>query len=166
MRCVNIVGVQSYPFQATRLTRRAPPRTAKIIKLVERGSDSCSRRNLRHIRRTCRASCLLGGISGPVSHSPTSVSSTDEGLGKTEYSIDTWSYQYGLAEGYIPSDVSNRSTLAYPVLDNGCVDAGFNYTAPKKAGSKAMRRTSWVWSWTFLGVLLVIISSINDNRLV
>jgi hypothetical protein len=30
--------------------------------------------------------------------------------------------------------VSNASTLAYPILDDGCVDAGFNYTAPPRPG--------------------------------
>lgn len=50
---------------------------------------------------------------------------------KTEYDIDTWSYRKGLDEGYIPADVSNASTLAFPVLANGCVDSSFNYTAPK-----------------------------------
>lgn len=55
-------------------------------------------------------------------------------IGKTEYQIDTWSYSMGLSEGYIPSDVSNATTLAYPILDNGCVDAGFNYTAPSRPG--------------------------------
>lgn len=58
---------------------------------------------------------------------------------KTEWEIDTWSYRRGVRDGYIPSDVSNASTLAYPILDNGCVDSSFNYTAPKKAGSAVGR---------------------------
>ncbi|KAK4684779.1 glucan 1,3-beta-glucosidase, partial [Tremellales sp. Uapishka_1] len=54
---------------------------------------------------------------------------------KTEYDIDTWSYRLGVAEGYIPSDVSNSSTLVFPKLSNGCVDASYNYTAPETAGA-------------------------------
>jgi hypothetical protein len=60
-------------------------------------------------------------------------------IGKTEWAIDTWSYRRGVRDGYIPSDVSNASTLAYPILGNGCVDSSFNYTAPKKAGSAVGR---------------------------
>ncbi|TKA70687.1 hypothetical protein B0A55_07004 [Friedmanniomyces simplex] len=41
---------------------------------------------------------------------------------KTEYDIDTWSYRRGVSDGYIPSDASNTSTYAFPVLENGCVD--------------------------------------------
>jgi len=57
---------------------------------------------------------------------------------KTEYDIDTWSYREGMSQGYIPSDVSNASTLVFPVLQNGCVDASYNYTAPKHAGSASI----------------------------
>ncbi|KAK8853029.1 hypothetical protein IAR55_003730 [Kwoniella newhampshirensis] len=53
---------------------------------------------------------------------------------KTEYDIDTWSYRRGVEQGYIPSDVSNSSTLAFPRLANGCVDSNFNYTAPARPG--------------------------------
>jgi len=56
---------------------------------------------------------------------------------KTEWDIDTWSYRGGVSQGYIPSDVSNASTYAFPVLDNGCVDATYNYTAPLHASSAA-----------------------------
>ncbi|KAI7707576.1 hypothetical protein KC353_g11563 [Hortaea werneckii] len=52
---------------------------------------------------------------------------------KTEYDIDTWSYRRGLQDGYIPADVSNASSLVYPLRENGCVDAGFDYTAPDAA---------------------------------
>ena len=57
--------------------------------------------------------------------------------GKTDYDIDTWSYRRGVAQGYIPSDVSNTSLRVFPILENGCVDAGFNYTAPKNPGGAA-----------------------------
>jgi glucan 1,3-beta-glucosidase len=60
---------------------------------------------------------------------------------KTEWDIDTWSYRKGVADGYIPKDVSNSSTYAFPVKDNGCIDAGFEYTAPLRAGSGRME--SW-----------------------
>ncbi|ORX37909.1 glycoside hydrolase superfamily [Kockovaella imperatae] len=49
---------------------------------------------------------------------------------KQEWDIDTWSYRMGIGDGWIPSDVSNMSQRVYPLLSNGCVDAGFNYTAP------------------------------------
>lgn len=79
---------------------------------------------------------------------------TDRVIGKTEYDIDTWSYRFGLSEGYIPSDVSNSSTLVYPVLDNGCVDASFNYTAPKHPGkSFGLRRLDRGWISAGLGTL-------------
>lgn len=32
--------------------------------------------------------------------------------------------------GYIPSDVSNSSTYAFPVMPNGCIQSTFPYTAP------------------------------------
>jgi hypothetical protein len=32
--------------------------------------------------------------------------------------------------GWIPQDVSNTSQLVFPILANGCVDAGFEYIAP------------------------------------
>ncbi|KAK1078923.1 hypothetical protein LTR33_006829 [Friedmanniomyces endolithicus] len=48
---------------------------------------------------------------------------------QTEYDIDAWSYRRGLADGYIPSNISDPSTYAFPVLDNGCIDDTFAYTA-------------------------------------
>ncbi|KAK0983580.1 hypothetical protein LTR91_011228, partial [Friedmanniomyces endolithicus] len=48
---------------------------------------------------------------------------------QTEYDIDAWSYRRGLADGYIPSNISDPSTYAFPVLDNGCIDDSFAYTA-------------------------------------
>ncbi|WVF70014.1 hypothetical protein IAT40_004800 [Kwoniella sp. CBS 6097] len=56
---------------------------------------------------------------------------------KTDYDIDTWSYRRGVRQGYIPSDVSNSSTYVFPVLDDGCVDSSYNYTAPRNPGSGA-----------------------------
>jgi len=49
--------------------------------------------------------------------------------GQTEYDIDAWSYRRGLADGYIPSNISDPSTYAFPVLDNGCIDDTFSYVA-------------------------------------
>ncbi|KAK5133537.1 hypothetical protein LTR08_007674 [Meristemomyces frigidus] len=49
---------------------------------------------------------------------------------KTEYDIDAWSYRKGIADGYIPSNVSDASTYVFPVLDTGCIDTTFDYTAP------------------------------------
>jgi len=72
---------------------------------------------------------------------------------KTEYDIDTWSYRQGIYQGYIPPDVSNASNLVYPILDNGCVDAGFNYTAPKRPGVQGGADRVGV-GWTELGMCL------------
>jgi glucan 1,3-beta-glucosidase len=79
---------------------------------------------------TCKP--RLSAESGRLAH----------GTGKTEYDIDTWSYRRGVEDGYIPSDVSNASTLAFPVLGNGCIDAGFNYTAPPSPESPS---SPWYW---------------------
>lgn len=75
---------------------------------------------------------------------------------KTEWDIDTWSYRRGVAQGYIPSDVSNSSTYAFPVLDNGCVDATYNYTAPLHA-SAAIHVSSASTSLCLLVVLVGIL---------
>lgn len=76
---------------------------------------------------------------------------------KTEWEIDTWSYRRGWQDGWIPSDVGNRSTFAFPLLDNGCVDAEFEYEAPAKVGMAVQRRAACIWlvlGWTVLvGVL-------------
>jgi hypothetical protein len=77
------------------------------------------------------------------------VHSTILTKGKTQYAIDTWSYQYGLQIGFIPSDVSNASTFVYPLLDNGCVDSGYNYTAPSSGGYRIID--------TSMGVFLVVL---------
>lgn len=67
----------------------------------------------------------------------------------TEWDIDTWSYRRGLADGYVPSDVSNATTLAFPIMGNGCVDAGFAYEAPRQAGDasgmRGLRLTALWW---------------------
>jgi glucan 1,3-beta-glucosidase len=49
---------------------------------------------------------------------------------KTEYDIDAWSYRKGVSQGYIPSNVSDPSTYAFPIMENGCIDYSHNYTAP------------------------------------
>lgn len=53
---------------------------------------------------------------------------------KTEWEIDTWSYQRGWRDGWIPEDVGDEGTWAFPVLGDGCVDAGFGYEAPEQVG--------------------------------
>lgn len=73
--------------------------------------------------------------------------------GKTEYDIDTWSYRRGVSDGWIPSNASNTSTYAIPVLENGCVDTTYNYTAPGQSGQSAAGRLSA--SWAMLGMALV-----------
>ncbi|OCF38646.1 hypothetical protein I317_07567 [Kwoniella heveanensis CBS 569] len=81
---------------------------------------------------------------------------------KTDYDIDTWSYRRGVKQGYIPSDVSNSSTLAFPILDDGCVDSSYNYTAPKNPGSGACRVSltpfssqPWIYSALLAGAVAV-----------
>ncbi len=73
-----------------------------------------------------------------------------------------------MADGYIPSDVSNVSTYAYPLLSNGCVDSGFNYTAPYSVGAGCRRAQMpgafltvlWVLGLGFgLGWIRLVISS-------
>jgi glucan 1,3-beta-glucosidase len=54
---------------------------------------------------------------------------------KTEYDIDAWSYRRGIADGYIPSNVSDPSTYAFPILDTGCIDQNFTYKAPAKVSN-------------------------------
>lgn len=49
---------------------------------------------------------------------------------KTEYDIDAWSYRKGVQQGYIPSNISDPSTYAFPIGDDGCIDASHSYTAP------------------------------------
>jgi glucan 1,3-beta-glucosidase len=70
---------------------------------------------------------------------------------KTEWDIDTWSYRRGQRDGWIPSDVSNRSTFAFPVLGNGCVDSDFDWDAPAKVGAAARSEVP-CWRW-WLAVL-------------
>jgi glucan 1,3-beta-glucosidase len=74
---------------------------------------------------------------------------------KQEYEIDTWSYSLGLRDGWIPSDISNMSQRVFPVLDIGCVDAGFKYTAPKHPGRSGSAMTVKTMQWTlWLGMLV------------
>jgi glucan 1,3-beta-glucosidase len=49
---------------------------------------------------------------------------------KTEYDIDAWSYRKGLQFQYIPSNISNASTYAFPILGDGCIDTSVKYTSP------------------------------------
>ncbi|WVR04483.1 hypothetical protein IAU60_001486 [Kwoniella sp. DSM 27419] len=81
---------------------------------------------------------------------------------KTEYDIDTWSYRRGVQQGYIPSDVSNSSTLAFPILADGCVDSSYNYTAPKHPGSTgfelSVSMTAWLAPLFFSTVFLSLVS--------
>lgn len=51
---------------------------------------------------------------------------------KTEYEIDTWSYRRGLLDGFIPLDVSNASTFAFPLRQDGCIDDQYDYQAPNR----------------------------------
>jgi hypothetical protein len=62
-------------------------------------------------------------------------------VGKTEYEIDTWSYRRGLLDGFIPSDVSNASTFAFPLRQDGCIDDQYDYQAsPSGAGRSVQSR--------------------------
>lgn len=61
---------------------------------------------------------------------------------KTEYDIDAWSYRKGVQEQYIPSNISDPSTWVFPILDNGCIDANFTYTAPKTVSDGTTTTTS------------------------
>lgn len=72
---------------------------------------------------------------------------------KTEWEIDTWSYRRGWQDGWIPSDVGNQSTFAFPLLDNGCVDEQFGYEAPEQVGMAlrpGMVGFWWLAGWTLL----------------
>lgn len=73
---------------------------------------------------------------------------------KTEWEIDTWSYRRGWRDGWIPADVGNASTFAFPVLENGCVDEDFGYEAPAQVGSGQTLKIIAVGPemWTFLAV--------------
>jgi glucan 1,3-beta-glucosidase len=78
---------------------------------------------------------------------------------KQEYPIDTWSYLFGVQEGWIPSDVGNLSQRVFPVLDIGCVDAGFNYTAPKhpgRSGARQSRHGGLVWAGLIVALLTLV----------
>lgn len=75
---------------------------------------------------------------------------------KTEWEIDTWSYRRGWRDGWIPKDVGNRSTFAFPVREDGCVDEEFEWEAPAKVGTAAYDRAveRW-WPFAVLGVSVV-----------
>ena len=76
---------------------------------------------------------------------------------KTEWEIDTWSYRRGWRDGWIPRDVGNRSTFAFPVREDGCVDEEFGWEAPAKVGAAAYDRGIGCW-WLLavLGVSVVV----------
>ncbi|KAK6396655.1 hypothetical protein LTR65_008553 [Meristemomyces frigidus] len=61
---------------------------------------------------------------------------------QTEYDIDAWSYRKGVADGYIPSNISDPSTYVFPVLDTGCIDTTFDYTAPATVTTSATTPSS------------------------
>lgn len=77
----------------------------------------------------------------------------------TEYDIDTWSYRRGIEDGWIPSDISNTSTYVYPLGEDGCVDAGFDYVAPLHAGAgKTAGEVARWWSMAVafsVGILVI-----------
>ncbi|KAK3075754.1 hypothetical protein LTR53_000692 [Teratosphaeriaceae sp. CCFEE 6253] len=77
---------------------------------------------------------------------------------KTEYDIDTWSYRRGVSDGWIPSDASNTSTYAFPLLGNGCVDSTFNYVAPKNPGTSAGDRQARPWALLASSLAMVVIA--------
>lgn len=88
-----------------------------------------------------RVKLLSGGTTGPVR-----VSCCQQLMsGTTEWEIDTWSYRRGVRDGYIPTDVSNASTFAFPRLADGCVDASYNYTAPRRPSPDASSGPGWWW---------------------
>lgn len=61
---------------------------------------------------------------------------------KTEYDIDAWSYRKGLADGYIPQNISDPKSLVFPIMDNGCIDKNFTYEAPKYVAPSATASSS------------------------
>lgn len=56
---------------------------------------------------------------------------------QTEYDIDAWSFRKGIAQGYIPSNVSDQSTYHFPILENGCINASFPYEAAASVSASA-----------------------------
>ena len=61
---------------------------------------------------------------------------------KSEYDIDAWSYRKGVAEGYIPKNVSDPSSFEFPILANGCIDTSHSYTAPASVSTALASPTS------------------------
>ena len=61
---------------------------------------------------------------------------------QTEYDIDAWSYRRGLADGYIPKNISDPSTYVFPVLDTGCIDDSFAYTAAASVSGLSQNQPS------------------------
>lgn len=77
---------------------------------------------------------------------------------KTEWEIDTWSYRRGWQDGWIPADVGNASTYAFPVLESGCVDAEFGWEAPEKLGAAVGLRVHGLWWGLVVGVCGVLVA--------
>lgn len=76
---------------------------------------------------------------------------------KTEWDIDTWSYRRGWRDGWIPSDVSNRSTFAFPILDNGCVDSESGWQAPERVGAASQYGIDrWRLGMAVIGTSIVV----------
>lgn len=76
---------------------------------------------------------------------------------KTEWDIDTWSYRRGWRDGWIPADVGNRSTFAFPVLENGCVDSEFGWEAPAQVGAASHVAFAHEWWWAAVLGLAVMV---------
>lgn len=76
---------------------------------------------------------------------------------KTEWDIDTWSYRRGWRDGWIPTDVGNRSTFAFPLLDNGCVDSKFGWEAPAQVGAASHDVFAHEWCWAAVLVAAMMV---------
>lgn len=85
--------------------------------------------------------------------------------GKTEYDIDTWSYRRGLWDGYIPQDISNASTLVFPLRGDGCIDDGAAYQAPSRPGSGYMQAHPGGAFWT-IGVAVSLCLIVPSMRFI
>jgi hypothetical protein len=68
-----------------------------------------------------------------------------------------------VAAGYIPSDISNASTLVFPLRSDGCIDDKFAYQAPARAGGAGRLGVESGMIWLMSGltaVLLIFVGSI------
>ncbi|KAJ9107163.1 hypothetical protein QFC19_002823 [Naganishia cerealis] len=77
--------------------------------------------------------------------------------------INTWSYRRGIEDGWIPPDISNSSQLVFPILSDGCIDATYNYSAPKNPqpqygqGSRIIGKAPLLFSLLLLAALSLAI---------